>query len=295
MTPAAQNKLNEAIERTLRDAGLTSPPIRLRDVLEHLNLYQEFYDLSNPSFLDKTKHKLQVGGHKLVQIIKKVSLQAVLFFDENRIAIDESLPELKREWPGFHETGHKICPGHSEIFGFGDTAQTLNANYQEKLEAEANFVGAGVMFCGKHFTKEAYDTEPCWKTIDDLARRYGRTKTITLRRYTEFGPDCLMAGIIGTPYWKHDGPHAPGSCRHFVRSAIFANQFSNLNEQQTFETINYHLPPRTGKFQELPLNLEDDNGIQHEFVAEAFFNTYDLLILLKHSKKCNPNGCVIIP
>ena len=66
MTPFAQRELNKVIERTLKDAGLTRPPVPLQDMLDHLKLFQEFYDLSDPSFLDKTKHKLQVGGRRLV-------------------------------------------------------------------------------------------------------------------------------------------------------------------------------------------------------------------------------------
>lgn len=165
MTPFAQRELNKLIERTLKEAGLTKPPVRLEDLLAHLKLYQEYYDLSDPAFLNRTKHKMLIGGRRLVEIVKRIKLQAVLFFDENRVAIDRSLPPLKRVWPGFHEAGHRICPLHREIFAFGDTAQTLNPDYQEKLEAEANFAGAGLMFCGKRFTEEARDTLPCWETI----------------------------------------------------------------------------------------------------------------------------------
>jgi hypothetical protein len=296
VTPFAQRELNKVIERTLKDAGLTKPPIRLKDVLEHLELFQEFYDLSDPSFLDKTKHKIRVGRHRLIQVVKKIKLQAVLFFDENRVAIDHSLPVLKREWPAFHEAGHRICPGHREVSAFGDTAQTLRPDYQEKLEAEANFVGAGLMFCGKRFTAEARDTTPCWDAINKMANSFGRTKTTTLRRYAGFGPDCAMAAVIGTPVWKVDSENLPGSWRHFVPSPKFADRFSNADVNHMVEWVTLHAnPKRGGQVASFPLVLKDDNDDRHEFLAEAFFNTHDLLMIFVHQRKLNGRGRIIVP
>lgn len=295
MTPFAERELNKVIERTLKDAGLTRPPIRLEDVLAHLELFKEFYDLSDPSFLDKTKHRLMVGGQRLIQIVRKIKLQAVLFFDENRIGIDRSLPPLKQDWPAFHEAGHRICPGHREVFAFGDTAQTLDPVYHEKLEAEANFAGAGIMFCGKKFTDDARDTAPCWQTIELMAAQYGRTITTTLRRYAGFGPDRTMAAIIGTPAWKHNAEHPAGSCRHFVKSREFETRFSNIEAQKTFEKVNANCRGRGGQVASFQLVLVDDNGDGHEFLAEAFSNTYDLLVLLVHQRKLSPGSMIIVP
>lgn len=296
MSPFAEAELNKVIELTLKDAGLTNPPVRLEDLLTHLELFQEFYDLTNPSFLERAKHRIMVGGHRLAQIVRKIKLQAVLFFDENRIAVDESLPVLKREWPAFHEAGHRICPGHREVFAFGDTAQTLHPTYHEKLEAEANFAGSGLMFCGERFTKEATDTDPSWETIEALADRFGRTKTTTLRRYTEFGPNLVMAAIIGTPVWKLDSVHEPGSWRHFIVSRKFGRQFSSLDVSKTFEEVNAQCKrQRGGKVAEFEMILGDDNGEFYEFCAAAFCNTHDLLVLLVCRNKRSPGGTIVVP
>ena len=58
MTPYAQKKLDGLVQRTLNDAGLTQPPVCLSDLMEFLDLSQEFYNLSDPGFLDKAKHKI---------------------------------------------------------------------------------------------------------------------------------------------------------------------------------------------------------------------------------------------
>ncbi len=296
MSPFAERKLNEVIERTLADAGLTTPPVRLEDVLAHLKLFKEFYDLSDPSFLERAKHRIMVGGYRLAEIVRKIKLKAVLFFEEDRVALDQSLPVLKQDWPAFHEAGHRICPGHREVFAFGDTAQTLHPTYHEKLEAEANFAGAGLMFCGKRFSDEAVDTCPSWQTIESMAKLFGRTKTTTLRRYAEFGPDLAMAAIIGTPAWKYDAENPPGSWRHFVPSRKFGLQFASIDVNMAFEQVNAQCKrQRGGQVADFTLVLTDDNGNGHEFLAGAFCNTYDLLVLLVHQHKLSPRGTIIVP
>lgn len=294
MTNSAQRKLNCVIERTLKDAGLTNPPVRLTDILEHLELHQQFYDLSDPGFLEKTKHKLQVGGRKLVEIIQKIKLSAVLFFDEKRVVIDRSLPILRREWPGFHEVGHRICPGHREVFAFGDTAQTLHPDFHENLEAEASFVGEGVMFCGERFTDEARDTMPCWQTIDALADRFKRTKTTALRRYTGYGPSRIMASMLVTPQWKLDGVHLPGSGRRLVRSPGFAKQFSMAGVKDLVQLV-ASADSSTGSLSTRVVVIADDNDDHHEFLMEAYFNSYDLLTIFVHQRKLNMRGRIVVP
>ena len=42
------------------------------DILEHLEVYREFYDLEDPSLLQRFWHKVQVKGKKLAKIAKKI-------------------------------------------------------------------------------------------------------------------------------------------------------------------------------------------------------------------------------
>lgn len=122
MDEATRKEIQRTAERTLRDAGLTEPPLSVERLLEHVNLYRDYYDLSDPGFLDRAKHKLEIHGRRLVEIVNKVRLRAVLLFDENRICIDNDLPRIKRPWASCHETGHRILPwlrGHGRDVGSG--------------------------------------------------------------------------------------------------------------------------------------------------------------------------------
>ena len=69
----------------------------------------------------------------------------MLFQDESRIVVDASLPKGKQEWPSLHEAGHRILEWHRPYF-FGDTAQTLDPDWQQILEEEANYAASALMF-----------------------------------------------------------------------------------------------------------------------------------------------------
>ena len=116
MNNLIRSNIEDVVWKTLKAADLDEPPVTIEKVLGYLNLHRDFYNLKNPSFLDKTKHKIKVCGKPILNIIKKINLVAVLFYDEDRIVIDSELPELRQDWPSFHETGHKILEWHRPYF-----------------------------------------------------------------------------------------------------------------------------------------------------------------------------------
>ena len=107
-----QERDQQTTLRTLRDAGIAEPPVHIEVVLQHLRLNREFFDIHNPTFLDKAKHRVRVNGQHLSRLLRKIKLVALLFDDEDRIIVDEALPELKREFPSFHEAVHRVLPWH---------------------------------------------------------------------------------------------------------------------------------------------------------------------------------------
>jgi len=53
MDESTRGEIEKTVWNTLRDAGITQPPVQVEVLIEHLRLYRDFYDLHNPSFLDK--------------------------------------------------------------------------------------------------------------------------------------------------------------------------------------------------------------------------------------------------
>lgn len=285
MDRATRAEIERIAAATLRDAGLTEPPLSVEHLLEHVHLHRDYYDLANPGFLDRAKHRLRIHGQKLVDIINKVRLQAVLLFDENRICIDQELPKIKHPWASCHETGHRLLPWHTPFF-FGDTAQTLDPAYQADLEVEANYAAGRLLFLGNRFTEEAMDLSPTIEAVKSLAKRYRASLTTTLRRYVEQGPDLAMAMLVSTPSWAEQPNDQEHRWRHFVPSVRFATLFPELTADSLRTALDGHAAYRRGgKVAEFQLGLIDARGDRHELRVWSFNNQHYLLTLFVEERR----------
>ena len=294
MDKRTRKEIDRVIWRTLRDAGLTQPPVRIEDLLQHLKLHRDFYDLQNPTFLQRVAHKVHIGKHRLVEIIQSVKLFAVWLPDETRIIVDQSLPPPKQEFASFHDSTHKILVWHRSFF-LGETAQTLDPDYQEILEGEANYGASGLMFCGPVFTQEAQQTSPEWSSIELLKKRYGKSWVTTLRRYVERSHDLPMVMVVSTPLWISKPNDQIDRCRHFVRSDKFLEIFPNVSPSHVIDAIDNAAEKRRGGLVgEFLIMLRDLNGAPHEFNGQTFFNQHYLLTFLVHNQQLSKKNIPII-
>jgi len=286
--------IEKAAWKTLKEAGIVEPPVRIEAILQHLELDRDFYDLEDPTLLRRFWHKVKVQGHQLSRIIQKIKLAAVWLPNETRILIDVSLPSPKQEWASFHDSIHRILEWHRPFF-LGDTAQTLDPDYQEILENEANYGASALMFCGPIFTKEACDTTKDWPSVEALANRYKKSLTTTLRRYVEHSHAHPMAMLVGTAYWDIKPADQAERWRYFVRSKKFADQFRNVTPEKVLHALDNNCDMRRGgPVADFTFSLSDDNGVLHEFHVESFYNTHDILTLCVHFGK-RTSKRIIVP
>jgi hypothetical protein len=290
MDRATRMEIERIAAATLRDAGLTEPPMSIERLLEHVQLHRDYYDLSNPGFLDRAKHKLRIQGRKLVEILNKVRLKAVLLFDESRICIDESLPKIKHPWASCHETGHRILTWHKPFF-FGDTAETLDPAYQADLEEEANYAAGRLLFLGDRFTQEASDVPPTIVGVKSLAKLYRASLTTTLRRYVEQGPDIAMAMLVSTPSWSEHPDDQPHRWRQFVQSARFEQLFPEMSADALRVLVDSNSQHRRGGIvAHFGFGLIDARGEHHELQAWTFHNQHYLLTLCVEERRFPRRG-----
>lgn len=294
MDESTRKEIERIAARTLSDAGFTDPPLSVEHLLEHVKLYRDYYDLSNPGFLERAKHRLQIHGRRLIDILNKVRLRAVLLFDESRIFIDNDLPEIKHPWASCHETGHRILPWHKPFF-FADTAETLDPGYQAALEGEANYAAARLLFLGDRFTQDARDVQPTIAGIKGLAKWYGRTLTTTLRRYVEQGPDIAMAMLVSTPSWLPQPEDQAYRWRHFVPSTLWKRMFPGVAADTLRELVDAEAQQRRGgPVAEFEFGLLDARGDAHELVAWSFNNQHYLLTLVAERRRVTDKRIVLV-
>ncbi len=166
----------------------------------------------------------------------------------------------------------------------GDNTHTLSTNCHEQIEAEANFAAGRMLFLQERFTDEARALEPTIATVRKLHGKFGNTMSTTLYRFVELaGEDRPIVGMITDhPHVsRRPADHDPAKpCRHFIQSPAFASRFSRIPEKDVFGAVaGYCGSQGGGPLGDSKLILTDDNGDQHRFYFETFFNRYDALTL----------------
>jgi len=282
MNDKTRNEIDKNVFRVLKDAGIKKPPIKIEDILSCLEINRNFYDLDDPSLLQRFVHKIRVGGLKLKKLKEKINLCAIWMPDEEVIIIDKSLPALKQDWASFHDTTHTILKWHRAFF-LGDTAQTLDPDFQEELESEANYGASALMFGGKMFTEEGLDTYPEWSSIEVLKKRYKKSLVTTLRRYVEFTHDIPMLMMVSTPWWLDIPSDQKFAWRHVVYSPVFSSKFGGIDPEYFLNLVNSNIIKRRGGLVgSFEFMINDLNGNSYEFRAESFFNSYHVLTFAVH-------------
>lgn len=279
--------------KILKEIGITSPPIHVENVLNHLSLHRRFYNLEDPSLLQQFWHQVDVQKFKLFKLIKKVRLVAMWFPIESEIYIDSTLPKPKQKWATNHEIEHRILSWHRSFY-LGDTVQTLEPGYQGMLEAEANYGTSYLMFCGELFKGEALDTIPEWGSIEFLKKRYSNSLVTTMRRYVTASHEIPMVAFISTPHWQQKPVEQPNRWRHFIKSNEFERRFKTINPDTILADIDNNTSKRKGgPVGDFCLSLKDINDDQHEFRAESFFNSYYILTFIGYRGELGRCGIIV--
>jgi len=300
--PYAAKDIQGQVDKVLRGLGNPEPPLDLRHVRELLKLDRQFYSSTNTGPLRESVSRVKVGAKQLamrptliLDVVRKAGLRALWIPDRRRILIDENIPDLKKRHAEAHEITHSITPHHG-LFLFGDDQETLRRSCHEKLEAEANFGSGQLLFLRGRFVEEAHDLPCTLATVQDLAKKFGNTITMTLWRVVEEAPDdALIFGIVSVhPKLLADDfdPQAP--CRYFIESPAFKRQFGNVTEVAAFEAIqSYATRARGGSLGEGEVVFTGRDGQRHVFHMETFFNRHEALTLGRYTGPAHAR--VVVP
>jgi hypothetical protein len=213
-------------------------------------------------------------------------LGAILY--RERIAfIDSSQPEPRVRWTKAHETGHHIIPWHEDSYHL-DGEATLFRDTREQLEHEANLAASHLIFQGSAFLKPALDYKVTINTPLAMAEDFGASRLATIRYYVENHPDSLAMVMAGR-YRRMDG-RVPVYAA--IESATFHSRFGSfgaLFPAQTLAIASGDGEPfgdiaqkamTLGEVAAKDVPLVDLRGDAREFVAEAFYNQYSLIVMV---------------
>jgi hypothetical protein len=277
-----------SIEKLLRELGHPGPPLSLDDVRALLRLDKGYYSSSEDGFLRQTVHRLTVAGKQvlrrpslLLDIVKKCDLRALWLPDRKQILIDSELPKVKERWGEAHEIGHSVIPWH-EAMTHGDRERTLSPGCHAQIEAEANFAAGRLLFLRNVFAEQILSAPVDFNHVRALAKGFGNTMTSALWRAVE----VLDTPAIGLVSMHPRSAGVPGKepVRYFIRSRRFENCFCSVSGEVLFTALRGFCFGRRGPLGEDEVVLADDNGVEHVFFLESFYNGHEALTLGIHRR-----------
>lgn len=284
--------IDRRVAKILTDMGNPQPPLRLEEVRHLLKLDLGWYSSADDGILRETWHRITMSGKQLLDrpcllldVVKKFDLKALWQPDRNRILLDAELPPLKQRWAEGHEIGHSILDWH-EPMTHGDHKQTLSYACHQQLEAEANFAAGRLLFLRDRFAEELFSGSLNLEAVRNLSKNYGNTISSGLWRTVESLNIPAFAMISQHPrtLLQEEGD----SVRYFIRSRRFYREFSNVAASEQFENLASFCRYGNGPIGSSEIVLKDDNGVEHIFFTECFFNTHDALTLATHIQARTP-------
>ncbi|MDI1227627.1 MAG: ImmA/IrrE family metallo-endopeptidase [bacterium] len=285
LSQRTEQDIDQRIERVIKGLGNPEPPLKLDDVRALLKLDRGFYTADDPGLASEVINRIRVATiqvyHRptlIIDVIKKLSLKALYLPDRKRILLDSNLPEKKHRWNEAHEIGHSLIPWHDDMM-LGDNDQTLSRDCHEQVEAEANYAAGRLLFLRERFMQEAKDMPPSMDSVRNLHKRFGNTISTTLYRFVESrGARLPMLGLISRH--PHRVSNSTETIKHFIRSPIFAENFSHIDELEIYRGVASYCGSQSGGLLGSDeLTLKDDNGDEHIFYFETFYNRYDALTI----------------
>lgn len=290
LSPTTTSEIDKLVERVIKGLGNPEPPLRLEDVRELLKLDRQFYTAKDPSAVQESISRIRVATVQvfkrpmlLVEAIRKMNLKALYIPDRKRILLDGDLPLKKHRWNEAHEVGHSLLPWHEDLM-HGDDDFTVSNDCHEQIEAEANYAAGRLLFFQDLFDEHARSVAPTMQSVRGLHEFFGNTFTTTLYRFVEsVGVETPLVGLITVhPHarFRPAGHDAENPCRHVVLSPAFRARFSKISDRALFRAISGYCSARSGgPLGEADLVLQDDNGVEHRFHFETFYNRHDALTL----------------
>lgn len=284
LNPNTAQKIDAQVAKVLNDLGNPEPPLRLEEACELLRLDRGYYSSTNEGWLQEKIHKLTLAGKQIVarpslllDVVRKMSLKALVLPDRKRLLIDAELPPPKQRWSEAHEIAHTIIPWHEGI-SFGDQDKTLKPSCHELVESEANYGAGRLIFIGNRFGEELLAGPVTFDRIRKMSKTYGNSMTTTLWRAVEH-LDIPAVGIVS----QHpSSPEADEPVRYLIRSHRFEQHFSHLTEAALFRFLASYCTGRRGPLGRTEASVADSNGDEHEFFFETFYNGYEALTLGLH-------------
>lgn len=277
-------KIRDEADKVLKKAGAYGVfPTPISDIIDAADIIEGAEDVLDETLLEKLRHK---GEKALKSALQKIV--GIFHAGARVIYVDRRLPDIKKVFLRLHEVGHGWLPWQRDIYGvIEDDKDNLAPDVAELFEREANNFATEVLFQLDTFMEEAADFQFGIRVPMDLSKKYGASIYSTIRRYVSSNNRNCAVLVLNPPEpCQGDGFRA--STRRFVASRRFLEYFGSPTFPDHITPDHYlgDLVPLNGRKMSKPKNITIPNqrGEDAECVAEAFFNSHQVFILIHSSE-----------
>jgi hypothetical protein len=181
-----------------------------------------------------------------------------------------------------HEIGHRIIPWHEGAFRLDDH-ETLRGQTADALEAEAFLAGGHLLFQGRQFVERAFSLQVSMNSAIAMAEYHGASIHATIRYYALHAPynvAVLVAGQFGTSSVPvYDSVESPTFRRQFGPFNTMVGSRLALADESVFGRI-AEAARRGTTVPSTDVTLADLRGDGRHFLAEAFFNQFNVFVMV---------------
>jgi Zn-dependent peptidase ImmA (M78 family) len=289
-------EIDGQISKILRGLGNPDPPLDLEQVRTLLRLDVGYYSSTDDGALREFVSRVRVAGKlfierptRILDVVRKFDLKALFVPEGQRILLDSAQPEIKWRWNEAHEVIHSVLPHHQALM-HGDDLFNLNPSCHVEIEHEANYGAGRLLFFQDRFTEFALGAgRPTFAVVKAAQREFGNTMTSSLWRLVE-ALDVPALGMVG-PHPKYRD-HSAEVCKYFIRSRAFEAEFSRVSETDVLSIIRgYAKWSKRGPLGSSEAVMRDDNGDEHLFMFDTFYNGHEALTLAVFARR-RPTVCV---
>ena len=256
-------------------------PVPIDDILSAAEVSLAPTSAFNPSaIISYLKGKATDAGARIKSAITKVF--GLYDAAEAVIHIDDTVLEVRQTFLKLHETGHHDMPTHRKMFRiFQDCEKTLAPDIADHFEREANNFARFLLFKGPAFAERAADYPFEIRTPMTLAKTFGSSIYAATREYARTNSRACVVFVL-EPLENEAGSGFRAPVRRIEPSPAYVARFGRpAVKTVTPDHLLWPVIPIGRKMtRPIPLTISDLNGQRHECLAEAFYTTYNVFILL---------------
>jgi Zn-dependent peptidase ImmA (M78 family) len=193
-------------------------------------------DLTNieTSFFESFKEKLlNPSKNALLSTLSKI--KGIFFREENIIYLDVNLDNNigKKNFVQLHEIGHGVLSWQNEVLLAMDNDETLNEEYEEQFEAEANYFASITLFQHERFLEECQKLNFGLGAVMELSNKFGSSVHSAFRNYVLQSKNRCALLVLNHPVNKN-GYVNKLLTRDMFYSKPFLHEFGELSLPNEF-------------------------------------------------------------